>query len=128
MTSQTRDCVYIEELLVRTIIGINDWERRERQDVLISICMFTDTRAAGESDDIADALNYRSVAKRVIHLAETSHFYLVERLAEAIARVCIEEFGVPRVRVRVEKPGAVRFARTVGVTIERERGDYTDHA
>ena len=120
----TRDCVQIKDLLVRTIIGINDWERRERQDVLINVCMFTDTRPAGQSDDIADALNYRSVAKRIIELAETSQFFLVERLAEEIARVCVQEFGVPRVRVQVEKPGAVRFARSVGVLIEREAADF----
>ena len=120
----TRDCVQISDLLVRTIIGINDWERRERQDVLINVWMFTDTRPAGRSDDIADALNYRSVAKRIIELAETSQFFLVERLAEEIARVCVQEFGVPRVRVQVEKPGAVRFARSVGVLIEREAADF----
>lgn len=119
-----RDCVQIKDLLVRTIIGINDWERRQRQDVLINICMFTNTQAAGRSDDIADALNYRSVAKRVIALVESSQFFLVERLAEEIARVCVQEFGVPRVRVQVEKPGAVRFARSVGVTIERETADF----
>ncbi len=121
-----RDCVQIKDLLIRTIIGINDRERRERQDVLINVCMYTDTRPAGRSDRIEDALNYRTVAKRIIALAETSQFFLVERLAEEIARVCVQEFGVPRVRVQVEKPGAVRFARSVGVTIERESGDFED--
>ncbi len=119
-----RDCVEIEDLLVRTVIGVNDWERRDRQDVLINVCMFTDTRPAGRSDDIADALNYRSVAKRIIEMAEASRFFLVERLAEEIARICVQEFGVPKVRVKVEKPGAVRFSRSVGVTIERERSDF----
>jgi FolB domain-containing protein len=116
---RTRDCVAIKDLLLRGIIGINDWERRERQDILINICMFTDIRRAGQTDDIADALNYRDVAKRVIALVEGSRFFLVERLAEEIARVCIQEFGVPKVRVEVEKPGAVRFARSVGVVLER---------
>lgn len=120
-----RDVVEIHDLLVRTIIGINDWERKDRQDVLINIRMFTDTRAAGRSDNIEDALNYRDVAKRVIALTETSRFYLVERLAEEIARICVQEFGVPRVQVRVEKPGALRFARSVGVTIEREAKDFS---
>ncbi len=121
-----RDCVEIKGLLVRAIIGINEWERRDRQDVVIDICMFTDTRPAGRSDDIADALNYRSVAKRIIALAEASQFFLVERLAEEIARICVQEFGVPKVRVSVEKPGAVRFSRSVGVTIERETADFED--
>ncbi len=120
-----RDVVEIHDLLVRTVIGINDWERKDRQDVLINIRMFTDTRAAGRSDNIEDALNYRDVAKRVIALTETSQFYLVERLAEEIARICVQEFGVPRVQVRVEKPGALRFARSVGVTIEREAKDFS---
>ncbi len=120
------DCVQIKDLLVRAVIGVNDWERRARQDVLINICMFTDTRAAGKTDNIADALNYRSVAKRVIALAEGSQFFLVERLAEEIARVCVQEFGVERVRVEVEKPGAVRFARSVGVVIERTAEDFAE--
>ncbi len=120
----TRDCVEIHDLLVRTIIGINEWERREKQDVRISIRMYTDTRPAGQSDRIEDALNYRDVAKRVIALTEESQFYLVERLAEEIARVCVQEFGVPVVEVRVEKPGALRFARSVGVTIRREAEDF----
>lgn len=119
-----RDRVEIHDLLVRTIIGVNDWERRDKQDVLISIRMYTDTRPAGRSDNIEDALNYRDVAKRVIALTESSQFYLVERLAEEIARVCVEEFGVKKVEVRVEKPGALRFARSVGVTIVREVEDF----
>ncbi len=119
-----RDIVEIHDLLVRTIIGINEWERKDKQDVLINIRMFTDTRAAGRSDDINDALNYRDVAKRVIALTENSRYFLVERLAEEIARLCVVEFGVPKVQVRVEKPGALRFARSVGVTIEREARDF----
>jgi FolB domain-containing protein len=121
-----RDCVEIKDLLVRTVIGVNDWERRDRQDVLINVCMFTDTRTAGRTDDIAHALNYRSVAKRIISLAEGSQFFLVERLAEEVARVCVQEFGVPKVRVSVEKPGAVRFSRSVGVTIQRDASDFDE--
>lgn len=119
-----RDYIEIRDLLVRTIIGVNDWERRDRQDVVINLRLYTDTRRAGASDNIDDALNYRTVTKRVIELAESSRFFLVERLAEEIARLCVQEFGVPRVQVQVEKPSALRFARSVGVTIERERTDY----
>jgi len=116
------DEIRIDGLHLRTIIGINDGERRERQDVLIGLVVFVDTRKAGVSDDIADApVDYRSVTKRVIALVEGSHFYLIERLAAAIADLCLEEPGVQRVRVTVEKPGAIRFARSVGITIDRQR-------
>lgn len=121
-----RDYIEIRDLLVRTVIGVNEWERKDRQDVLITLRLYTDTRTAGRSDNIEDALNYRTVTKRVIALAESSRFYLVEALAEEIARVCVVEFGVPKVQVWVEKPGALRFARTVGVCIEREARDYEE--
>lgn len=121
-----RDYIEIRDLLVRTVIGVNEWERKDRQDVLITLRLYTDTRPAGRSDNIEDALNYRTVTKRVIELAESSRFYLVEKLAEEIARTCVVEFGVPKVQVWVEKPGALRFARTVGVCIEREKSDYHD--
>ncbi len=119
-----RDVIEIRDLHLRTIIGINDWERKDRQDVLINLRLFTDTRAAGRSDRIDDALNYRTLTKAVIALVEGSRFYLVERLAEEIARLCVVEFGVPEVEVQVEKPGALRFARSVGVRIRRRREDF----
>ena len=116
------DEIRIDGLHLRTIIGINGDERRDRQDVLISFTLFVDTRAAGRSDRLDDApVNYRSVTKRVIALVEGSQFYLIERLAAAVADLCLEEPGVARVRVTVEKPGAIRFARSVGITIERGR-------
>ena len=108
---------------MRAIIGINDEERRNRQDVLINITMFADTRAAGVSDDIADAVNYRTIAKRVIQLVEGSQFYLVEKMAAEIADICLQNPRVERAQVSVEKPGALRFARSVGVTIERQKSD-----
>jgi FolB domain-containing protein len=116
------DEIRIEDLLLRTVIGINGEERRDRQDVLINLVLFVDTRAAGRTDNIADApVNYRDVAKRVITVVEESRFHLIERLAEEIANLCLEEPGVERVRVSVAKPGALRFARSVGIVIERER-------
>ena len=115
------DQVYITDLLLRTVIGINAEERRERQDVLINIVLYTDTRKAGETDDINDTVNYRTLAKQVIHLVESSQFYLIEKLAAEIARLCLEDPRVERTRVTVEKPGALRFARSVGVSIERDR-------
>jgi D-erythro-7,8-dihydroneopterin triphosphate epimerase len=118
------DVIRIEDLLLRTIIGINDDERHERQDVLVNLVLFVDTRAAGRTDDIADApVNYRTLTKRVISAVEESRFLLLERLAAEIADVCLAEPGVERVRVRVGKPGALRFARSVEVVIERGRDD-----
>lgn len=119
-----RDTIEIRDLQVRAIIGTNDWEREERQDVLISVWLSTDTRKAGASDRIEDAINYRDVAKRIKTLAEESTFYLVEKLADEIARSCIREFAATGVKVRVEKPGAVRFTKTVAVTISRDASDY----
>ena len=117
------DRIYIKDLLLRAIIGINDEERRNRQDVLINITMFADTMAAGVSDDIADAVNYRTITKRVIQLVEGSKFYLVEKMAAEIADVCLQDPRVERAQVSVEKPGALRFARSVGLTIERWQND-----
>ena len=115
------DQILIKDLLLRTIIGINPEERRNRQDVLINIVLHADTHAAGVSDDIEDAVNYRTITKQVIELVESSQFYLVEKLAAQIAAICLRDRRVTQVRVRVEKPGALRFARSVGVEIERSR-------
>lgn len=115
------DRIYIKDLALRTIIGINDEERRERQDVLINVVLYADTHAAGASDDIEDAVNYRTITKRIIKLVEGSQFYLVEKLADEISAICLDDPRVERATVRVEKPGALRFARSVGVEIERTR-------
>jgi len=117
------DQVHIKELLVRTIIGINPEERVKRQDVLINITMFADLRPAAASDDIDDAVNYKTIAKQVIEMVENSEFYLVEKMAGEIANICLADERVERVLVSVEKPGALRFARSVGVTIDRRRGE-----
>jgi dihydroneopterin aldolase/D-erythro-7,8-dihydroneopterin triphosphate epimerase len=120
------DRIVIKDLLLRTIIGVNDDERSNRQDVLINLVLETDTRAAARSDDLADAVNYRTVTKQVIELVETSRFLLVERLAEEIARLCLTHEGVERVQVTVEKPTALRFASSVGLSIERTRADLPE--
>jgi dihydroneopterin aldolase/D-erythro-7,8-dihydroneopterin triphosphate epimerase len=117
------DQIQIKDLHLRTIIGINEVERRDRQEVLINLVLYADMRAAGRTDDIADALNYRTLTKRIIKLGEGAEFYLVEKLAAEIAALCLQEPRVERVSVTVEKPGALRFARSVGVTIERDRDD-----
>lgn len=116
------DKILIEDLRLRTVIGINGEERRDRQDVIVNLVLYVDTRIAGQSDNIDDApLNYRDLTKRVITGIEESRFHLIERLAEEIAGICLEEKGVERVQVSLAKPGALRFARSVGIVIERER-------
>ena len=117
------DRIELRNLLVRGIIGINDDERVNKQDVIVNLTLFTDTRAAAASDRIEDTVNYRTIAKRVILLVESSSYFLVERLAERIAELCLDDSRVQRVVVRVEKPGAIRFAESVGVVIDRERRD-----
>ena len=115
------DSLIIKDLLVRTVIGVAEEERRDKQDVLVSVALVTDTTIPGKSDDIADAVNYRTITKKILALAENSNFRLIERFAEEIASQCLQEPRVTGVRVTVEKPGALRFARSVCVTIERGR-------
>lgn len=115
------DYIEIKDLLLRTIVGINAEERENLQDVLISIRLETDLHAAGQSDDIADTLNYRTLCKEIIERVESSRYLLVERLAAEVMRLCLASPRVIAARVSLEKPGALRFARTVGVVIERRR-------
>jgi FolB domain-containing protein len=117
------DRIEIKDLLLRGIVGVNDWEREKQQDILVNIVVFTDLRAAASSDDVSMTVNYRSLTKKVIDHVESSARFTVEALAGDIARLCLAEPGVERVRVRVEKPGALRFARSVGVEIERTSHD-----
>jgi FolB domain-containing protein len=118
------DKVIITDLSARGIIGINDWEREKSQEILINITLFADLRKAGQTDDIADCVNYRTVTKKVQQHAETAGRLTVEALAADIARLCLEDPAVQKAVVRIEKPGAVRFARNVGVEIERTREDF----
>ena len=120
----TGDKLVIKDLLLRGIVGLNDWEREKKQDILINLMVFVDTRAAAASDDVEDSLNYRTLTKAIIRYVEDSSHYLVETLATAIARIAILDFGAEGIRVRVEKMGALRFARSVGVEIERRRADF----
>ncbi len=121
-----QDRVFVRDLRLRGIVGINDWEREKLQDIVVNLQLFGDFRRAGESDEIDDALNYRTITKDVIAHVESSSHYLVERLATELARICVVEHGAPRARVRVEKPGALRFADSVGVEIERTRQDFDE--
>lgn len=117
------DKVIIHDLLVRGIIGVNDWERKRAQDILINITLFTDTRRAAETDTIADCVNYSTMSKKVQAHAESAERLTVEALANDLAKICLEEPNVQKVILRVEKPGAVRFAKSVGVEIERSRNE-----
>lgn len=114
------DTIFLRDLRVETIVGVWDWERKIRQTVSIDLEMATDIHRAAASDSLDDTLNYKLVAKRVQQFVAESSFQLVETLAENIAEVVLNDFDVPWVEVRVNKPGAIRGARDVGVKIRRE--------
>jgi dihydroneopterin aldolase len=113
------DIIYLHDLRIDTMIGVFDWERRIRQTVILDLEMAADIQRAAASDDLADTLNYKAVAKRLIDFVGHSEFQLVETLAERVAELVLKEFSVPWLRLRVNKQGAVRGARDVGVIIER---------
>lgn len=115
------DRIHIRDLFLRGIIGINPEERAKQQDILINITLFADLSVAGQSDRIEDAVNYKDVKNRVVEMVEHSSYFLLERLAERIAELCLENPAIHHVHVLVEKPGALRFARSVGVEIFRSR-------
>lgn len=117
------DKIFIHALKSEAIIGIFDWERQVKQAVFVDLEMAIDVRKAAASDAIEDTLNYKRVAKRLVAFIEGSSFHLVETLADRIAMLVLEEFGVESVRVVLSKPGALRSSRDVGVAIERGRGD-----
>jgi dihydroneopterin aldolase len=113
------DIVYIRDLRIETVIGIFDWEREVRQTVSLDLEMLSDIRPAAKSDDIADALDYKTISKRLIQFIAESDYQLIEALAEAVATIIMTEFGVPWLRLRISKPGALRGAQDVGLVIER---------
>ncbi|MCJ7457869.1 MAG: dihydroneopterin aldolase [candidate division Zixibacteria bacterium] len=115
------DRILISDLSARCIIGINQEERREKQDVVINLIIFADLGKAAKSDRFEDSVDYRALKKKVLSIVEGSKYYLLEALAESIAEICLEQPGVVQVQVRVDKPSALRFARSVGVEIERKR-------
>ena len=117
------DKTFIKDLLVRGIIGIRDWEREKPQDILINITVFTDISRAAETDNIADCVDYSALSKKVQAHAESAKRLTVEALANDLAKLCLEQKSINKVIVRVEKPGAVRFAKSVGVEIERGRDE-----
>lgn len=113
------DIVYLRDLKIETVIGVFDWERQIRQTVILDIDMATDVAAAAATDRLEDALDYKAVTKRIIKFVEASEFQLVETLAEQIADLLRNEFKIPWLKLTVNKKGALRGARDVGVIIER---------
>jgi D-erythro-7,8-dihydroneopterin triphosphate epimerase len=114
------DKIHIRDIALRCIIGVDEEERREKQDVLVSVTLHADLAEPCRTDDFAHTVDYRAIKKRIVGLVEASGYRLIEALAEAVARACLEFNGVRRVDVTVEKPCALRFARTVAVEISRE--------
>ncbi|MBI2423288.1 MAG: dihydroneopterin aldolase [Candidatus Hydrogenedentes bacterium] len=119
MNSAAMDKIYIRDLQVSCIVGIYPEERTAKQEVLINVVLETDLARACRSDDIADTVNYKEVKKTILRMVEASEFYLIERMADAIAAICLDTPGVQRTTVTVDKPGALRFARSVAVEIAR---------
>lgn len=113
------DIIYLNDLRIETVIGVYGWERQLKQTLVLDLEMGTDIRKAGQSDRIEDTLNYKDVAKRLIAFVESSEYQLVEALAEGITRILLDEFKVPWFKLRINKQGAVRGVRDVGVLIER---------
>ena len=121
MADPPLDRIHIRDLNTRCLIGTYDAERGEKQDVGINICLHVDLRQACGTDDLADTVDYKAIEERVIAMVADSTFFLLERLAERIAEICLSEALVRRVQVRVAKPGALRLARTVEIEIVRRR-------
>jgi dihydroneopterin aldolase len=122
---RTLDTIFLRGLQVQAVIGIFAWERGATQTVTIDLEMAADIARAAATDSIDAAINYKSVAKRLISFAESSEFALVETLAESLARIVVTEFDVPAVKLSVSKPGAIEGSRDVGVMIERTRDNYS---
>ena len=115
------DKITIRDLALRCIIGIYPEERENRQDVIINITMETDLRAAGTSDDLNDTVDYKAIKLKILDFVENSRFQLIESLAEGIAAICLNDARVQSATVTVDKPGALRFARSVAVEVTRSR-------
>jgi|ERR1041385_3588198 FolB domain-containing protein len=115
------DRILIKDLMLRCVLGLSEEERREKQDVLINLILWTDLRRAAATDSIVDAIDYSALKKRIIGLVEGSQYHLAETLADRIASLCLEQPAIQQVQVTVEKPTALRFAHSVGVEIIRSR-------
>ena len=115
------DQIHIRDLNLRCVVGLYPEERREKQDITINVVLYADLRKPGQTDRIEDTVDYKGVKKRIVSLVESSSSYLVEHLAQRVADLCLEDERVAAVRVTIDKPGALRFARSVAVEIFRKR-------
>jgi dihydroneopterin aldolase len=122
------DKIFLSALSVECVVGIWEWERRVKQTVIIDLEMAADIRKAASTDHIDDTIDYKKVAKRLLAFVGDSQFHLVETLTERIAELIVTEFGVAWVKVRLNKRGAIRGARDVGIEIERRSEDYAPRA
>jgi dihydroneopterin aldolase len=122
------DKIFLSALSVECVVGIWEWERRVKQTVIIDLEMAADIRKAARTDHIDDTIDYKKVAKRLLAFVGDSQFHLVETLTERIAELIVTEFGVAWVKVRLNKRGAIRGARDVGIEIERRSEDYPPRA
>jgi dihydroneopterin aldolase len=128
MNTTSGDTIFLRGLGIECIIGFIDWERRVKQTVVVDLELPVDCRAAASRDEVEDTLDYKKVAKRVIAFVEASEFKLVETLAHRLALLLLEEFDVAWIRLSVNKPGAIRGSRDVGMSIERTRADLAPSA
>ena len=124
-TPPAGDRIFLRGLTAQCIIGFIEWERRVKQTVVVDLELPVDCRRAAASDDVADTVDYKKVAKRVLAYIEASEFKLVETLAHRLALLLLEEFDMEWVRISLNKPGAIRNSRDVGVSLERTRADLT---
>jgi len=115
------DCIIIKNLRTRCFLGIREEERKNMQDIVINLRLWADLSKPGESDDIKDTLDYSTLKKEILHMVENSSFYLVEKLAQQTAELCLSKQMVEQVQVKVEKPTALRFADSVGIEIIRTK-------
>ncbi len=115
------DKIFIEGLKIPCIIGIFDWERKTKQTILIDLEISTNIRKAAKSDQIKDAVDYKSISKFILNYVQKSRFFLIETLAERLAALLLKTFKLPEIRLRVSKPGALRHSKNVGIEIFRRR-------
>ncbi|HSW01306.1 MAG TPA: dihydroneopterin aldolase [Sedimentisphaerales bacterium] len=121
-TGATSDRIFIRDLLVRCILGVEEGERREKQDVVVQVDLWVDLRKAGRTDALADSIDYSVLKRQILQATENTQYRLIEALAQRIADECLKDQRIECVKVAVEKPGVLRFARTAGVEIFRRRG------
>jgi 7,8-dihydroneopterin aldolase/epimerase/oxygenase len=128
LTAYSGDTIFLRGLTAECVIGFIDWERRVKQTVVVDLELPVDCRHAAVSDDVTDTVDYKKVSKRVLAFIEASEFKLVESLAQRLAMLILEEFAIEWIRLSINKPGAIRNSRDVGVSIERSRADLSPAA